>query len=269
MSRIKEVLGYVLGGILIFGGLLSMFWLGVPNLTYNKPTNVVSEITDYYFYHSQTSTVFYLKSESLGLYVANEPINVSVTTNRMDVRGVQLRFLGAGKYFPNNTAPPESPPSGASLEEWKEWEQAMQHWWDLWEENLNKLSADILRLTNDTDLTFTDPFTNETRPNYPTFSGSIQNLTYSVGGQFSIGITIFQSDGGVIGYDMGDTSYVLQNVIEVSPPETLLQIKSNYISVGLGWIGIGVSPLLAGILLTWETAKSRLPKYRIYAEDWD
>lgn len=107
MSRIKEVLGYVLGGILIFGGLLSMFWLGVPNLTYNKPTNVVSEITDYYFYHSQTSTVFYLKSESLGLYVANEPINVSVTTNRMDVRGVQLRFLGAGKYFPNNTAPPE------------------------------------------------------------------------------------------------------------------------------------------------------------------
>ena len=269
MSQLKEGLGYVLGGILIFGGLFSMFWLGVPNLIYSKPTNGVSEITDYYFYHGQVNTVFYLKTESVGLYVANEPINVSVTANRMDVKGVQLRFLGAGKYFPNNTAPPASPPSGASRQEWELWEQVYQHYWDLWNENINKSSLDILHLTNDTDLTYTDPFTNVTRPNYPTFSGSIQNLTYSIGGQFSIGITVTQSDGSVVGYDMGDTSYVLQNVIEVSPPETLLQIQSNYISVGLGWIGIGISPLLAGILLTWETAKSRSPKHKIYDNDWE
>ena len=268
MSRLSEGGGVILSVLLIFGGLYS-FYMGIPNLLDNKPHNVLSEITDYYFYHGQIQTVFFIKTESIGLFVADEPINVSVTTDRMNASYVQLRFLGAGKYFPNNTSPPISPSSGASMQEWEQYEQALQQYYDLQNENERKLSSDTLLLTNDTNLTYTNPFTNETVPNYPTFSGSIQNLTYSVGGLFDIGVTVAQLDSGVVGYDMGDTSYVLQNVIQISPPETMLQIRSNYILTGLGWIGVGLSPLLAAIALVREIAKSHSPRHKFYDNDWE
>jgi hypothetical protein len=267
MSRLMEGLGVFFSVMLIIGGLYS-FYDGIPYLLDNKPHNKVSEITDSYFYHGQISTVFFIKTESVGLFVADEPINVSVTTVGTDVRGIQLRFLGAGKYFPNNTAPPSPPSGNSSSEAWNQWEKEMQQYDESQRQN-EESSADILLLTNDTDLTVTIPFENITLPNYPTFSGSIQNLTYSVGGQFSIAVTVTQANGTVVGYDMGDTSYILQNVIEVSPPETMLQIQSNYILTGLGWIGIGLSPLLASIALIWEIAKSHSAKRKTYDGDWE
>lgn len=77
-----------------------MVCLVIPNITQTEPTDIVPEISDYYFYHGQVNTIFYVKAESEGLYAATPLINVSIATNRLDVQGIELEFLGASKYFP-------------------------------------------------------------------------------------------------------------------------------------------------------------------------
>lgn len=270
MSKLAQAIVLVISFVLVGSGLYFIS-MGLSKVTDNKPHDIVTEINDYYFYHGQVQTVFYIKTETTGAFLADNPINVSVTTNRMDVNGIQLEFLGASKYFPNNTAPPEPPPIGSSEQAWTQYEQAIQVWANALRQNTEKSSENILFLTNDTDITRTNPFDNTTLPNYPTFSGTFQNLTYSVGGEFSIGITITQSDGGVVGYGVGDTSYIINNAIGISPPETLLQIESNNILTGLGWIGIGVSPFIAGLAIWVELVKpyTTPARGRTYDNDWE
>lgn len=268
MSKLALVLVLVVSSALVGAGLFCTV-IGLSRVADNKPSNAVTEINDYYFYHGQVQTVFYVKTETIGAFMPDNPINVSITTNGMDIRGVQLEFLGASRYFPNNTAPP-SPPNSSSWQAWEQYEQALQKWDNATRQNLEKISENILFLTNDTRMTITEPFTNITFPGYPTFSGAFHNLTYSVGGEFSIGVTITQSDGGVVGYGLGDSSYVLNNVISISPSETLFQIESNNILVGLGWIGVGAA--LFALLLAWvELIKPyTIPiRRKTYDNDWE
>ena len=96
---------------------------------------------------------------------------------------------------------------------------------------------------------------NVTFPKFSTFSGLLQNVTYPAGGKFDVGLTIVKRDGGVIGYGMSDLSYVLKEAMEVSPPEVLLQIKNNNSITGLSYIGIGVAPLIAGLVGISEILK--------------
>lgn len=269
MPKLAQIIVLVTSLALIVSGLIVIL-IGLSRVTDNKPNNVVSEINDYYFYHGQIQTVFYVKTDTIGAFMASNPINISITTNGMNVKGIQLEFLGASRYFPNNTAPP-SAPNSSSWQDWAQYGQAMQEWANAINQNLAKIHENILLLTNDTNLTWSIPFENITIPNYPTFSGEFQNLTYNVGGDFSIGVTVTQSDGNVVGYGLGDTSYIIDNAITISPPETLLQIESNNILTGLGWIGIGVSPLIAGLAILVEFVKpyTTPTRRRVYDGDWE
>lgn len=79
------------------------------------------------------------------------------------------------------------------------------------------------------------------------FSGSITNLTYSAGGDFDIGITVINENGGVVGYEMGNREYVIEKAIHISPPEVLLTIRTNNLMTGLAWMGIGLALLIPGL----------------------
>ena len=172
---------------------------------------------------------------------------------------MQLQFEGADKYFPNNKPEPfpSLPPYGSTKEEYDQYNEAVEAYWEnhrkTIDETFEQVSANIMHLQSDrniSDFELPEGFpypTNYSIPKYSTFSGSLENLTYSTGGKFDIGITVNKADGGVIGYGMSDLSYVLTDVIEVSPPETLLQIKNNNIMSGLAWIGIGLPFLIAGL----------------------
>jgi len=271
MSKLARVVVLVISFALIGPGLYFIA-IGLSRVTNNKPNNTVTEINDYYFYRGQFQTVFYIEATTIGAFIADNPINVSVTTNSMlNVSGIQLEFLGASKYFPNNTGPPSPPPEGSSEQAWNQYEQAVQEWINATRQDTQKISENIMHMTNDTHLTWYEPFENRTFPNPSTFSGELQNLTYSAGGEFSIGVTIFLSSGAVEGYGLGDTSYVIDNALTISPPETLLQIESNNILTGLGWIGIGISLFVPGLVILVELIKPyAIPtRPRVYDGDWE
>jgi len=232
--------------------------MGLPYVT-NNIHKKISVIRNYYF--DRIPVWIHIKMETEDAFVANNPINISVKTtpiNLDEIKGLQLEFEGVDKYFPDELEPPPSPPPlGSTKEEYEQYWKAMEEYWRNFEKYMNKTSeqsgANILHLQSDrkvSDFEFLKDFPipeNYSIPKYSTFSGSLQYLTYSAGGKFDIGITIFKADGSVIGYGMSDLSYVLKDAIEISPPEVQLQIKNSNIMTGLGWIGIGLPFLIAGL----------------------
>jgi len=72
-----------------------------------------------------------------------------------------------------------------------------------------------------------------------------------------MGITLIKADGGVIGYEMGDREYAIKEAINVSPPETLIQLRNANIMRGLGFIAIGLPLLMAGLDFLRELIKLR------------
>lgn len=248
----------VLSGVLIIVGAV-LFVEGIPYVT-NNVHKKVSATRSHYF--DKIPSWIYVRMETEDAFTANNPININITTtiiNLDKIRGLQLSFEGADKYFPFNKPEPypSMPPFGSTKEEYDQYRKAVDEYWENHEKSLNEtfeqLSANILHLQSDRDISdfelpegFPLP-ANYSIPKYSTFSGSLQKLMYSTGGKFDIGITVYKADGGVIGYGMSDLSYVLKDVIEISPPETLLQIKNNNIMSGLAWIGIGLPFLIAGL----------------------
>jgi hypothetical protein len=237
----------IIGSGIITAGLIK---------TGEMPQGMIPINNSYYFPQNEFSAVFYIKIETEATLMANNPINFSVTTNSLDVRQIQLEFLGASLYFPNRTQPVlPTLPSYPTEQDWQLYEKQMDTYWNEVEkqndELRNSLEANILQLQNDTNLYVTFPFENVSYPNYPTFSGA-KEITYPVGGKYSIGVTVTLSDGGVVGYGVGNTAYVLNDVVEVAPLETKYQLENNSIMVGLGWIGIGITMALAGIALLVE-----------------
>ena len=252
----------IICGVIFIIGVASIVE-GFPYLT-NKidVQNKISSIRIFLF--EKIPVWVYVKMETNNAFTANNPIDVEMTTPSIDlekIRSIQVTFVGAEKYFPNfNPAgPPEMPDFGSPQEIWDEYHRATTEYWEnyerMFEELHDQTRANILFLYSDKDYDadFNLPQGVERPENFPkysTFSGSLQNLTYNLGGKFDIGITITKRDGGVIGYGMSDLSYRIQDAIEVSPPETLIQIKNNNIMTGLGWIGIGL-PFLIAALTGW------------------
>lgn len=231
---------------------VALITLGVTKI-YEMPQNIVSATNSHYFYQDEVHTIFYIKATTVGAFIADTPLNVSITTNRMDAMAVQLEFLGASKYFPNHTRPIMPTPIAIwSEENIQEYRDAIDAYHAEYEKQNENLGSNILHLQNDTDIFYTLPFENTTIPNYPNFSGVFENLSYPIGGKFGIGVTITLSNGNVVGYGIGNTNYVIKDYIEVAPLETRYQIQNNYIMTGLGWIGIGITILLSGVALIIE-----------------
>lgn len=271
MIKLGQIIIAIVSIILVSSGSL-IIDNGLSYTTNDMPKNPVKEINSYYFYQNEIQTVFSIKAETTGAFMASNPINISVTTNGLNIKGIQLEFLGASQYFPNNTQPllptfPPYPPSNLTQQEWsnqytknmQQYENAMKQYDNENKEKIsdasNAISSNILFLSNDSNIKTYDSFLNETFQNYPTFSGTIQNLTYPVGGKFSIGVTVTSSDGNVNGYGLGNTAYLISNFIEVDPSSTVFQIQSNNILIGLTYVSIGLTILLAGIALIIELVK--------------
>jgi hypothetical protein len=223
-------------------------------------------------FSNKLNTWFTITSSTMDAYAANNPIDIQIQTGMLDldeIRQIQLTFIGAQKaVITKEPTLPELPPSNASREEYDQYWEAMEKYHEdsqkYWEEYRTAISSNIFFLNSlesydkllqrEKEInSFTGQ--NRTLPKFSRFQGTIQNLTYTTGGTFDIGVTLKKRDGGVVGYGMSDLSYVIDDVISISPPEVLKQIENNNIMTGLGYIGIGVAPLVAGLVGILEIFK--------------
>ena len=236
---------------------------GFPYLTNSiSVQDNISSIRSFLF--EKIPVWIYLKMETKNAFTANNPIDVEMITipiNLEEIKSIQVNFIGAEKYFPDDDLGrfPEMPEFVSPNEFGDEYYVAIEKYTDqrkqMYEGTYNQASAHVLHLYSDkdydTDFNFSGGIERpENFPKYSSLSGSLHNLRYNLGGTFDIGITITKRDGEVIGYEMSNISYILQDAIEVSPPEALIQIKNNNIMTGLGWIGIGL-PFLIVALTGW------------------
>jgi hypothetical protein len=265
-------------GLLIVGAVL--FGVGWWHIIYNTPQDKISEINSFEFNVGPAAGWYTVEMDSLGAFTANNPINVSVTTTPIDlnqVHSIQLSFEGASKVFPIFTPPayPTRPPFNATQAEWNQYLKTLNDYWNNYDKALAQFEqasrANLIFLVNDTYFPVPPELQQEnvSFPEFSTFSGSLQNLTYSNGGAFNVGITV-NTVKGTFGYGVGDTTYVLPNAMTISPPETMLQIESNNIITGLGWIGLGIPFLLAGLTEVLGIIKrNAFPNRKTYDGDWE
>lgn len=162
----------------------------------------------------EVGTWFHLKLETSDLFAAFNPINISVRTGACDpdIRVIQLHFEGARSSFMGdyNFSDPEQ-----------------------FEEYLNQSHREIVHLQ---------------RESLTTFAGSIQDVTYTTGGEFNIGITITREDGGVEGYGMGNTNFALKQIMKISRPEALIQLRNSRVTTGLTYATVGLALLAVGLV---------------------
>jgi hypothetical protein len=243
---------------------------GYPYLQ-NQVHEELPPVVQHHFFNKLNTWVT-ITTSTMDAYAANNPIDVQIQTNMLnldEIRQIQLTFIGAQKaVITEEPILPELPPANASREEYDQYWKAMEKYHEesqkYWEEYRTASSSNILFLNS---LESYDKLLqrekeiisitgqNRTLPKYSRFQGTIQNLTYTTGGTFGIGVTITRRDGGVVGYGMTDLSYIIEDVITISPPEALKQIENNNIMTGLGYIGIGVAPLVAGLVGILEIFK--------------
>lgn len=176
-----------------------------------------TRIAYFSFLSREVGTWFYIKLETLDLFAAFNPINVSIHTAACDpnIRSIQLNFEGASSYFPGdyNFSDPSFYP-------------------EQYEEFLESLKSNIVHLE---------------RNSLTTFAGSIQNLEYTSGGEFDIGITITDQNGTVTGYGVGNTDFALKNAMRISPPEALVQLRNSRVTTGLTYAVIGLTSIAVGL----------------------
>lgn len=251
---------------LITTGLIFCIY-AYPYMTNNihEKTSAIKNV-----YYGKIPTWFHIKMKTNDAFTANNPIDIQINTTLIDldqIRTFQVTLEGAEKDFSENEPTrPETPPFGASQELYNQYREAMDKYFEDYqkyrEEEMNARFANIFFLNSDKDYnelvqreqeinslrqSVNTSRENITLPKFSTFSGLLQNVTYSAGGKFDVGLTITKRDGGVIGYGMSDLSYVLKEAIEISPPEINLQIKNNNIITGLGIIAVGLVPLVVGL----------------------
>jgi len=251
---------YSVSCVVLVGIGIVLFVEGFP-LIADKAHKKVSAFRDYYF--DGIPMWIQVKMETLDAFTANNPIDVEMSTtpiNLDEVRVMQLSFEGAKQYFPTKPMDsPTMPPIGSPQEVWDQYKREVEEYWDTFEkymkDSFEKAGLNMLFLRSDKDISDFNLPENSSLPKFSTFSGTLQNLTYSTGGKFDIGITVTKANGEVIGYGMSDLSYVLKEAIEVSPPETLLEIQNRNIMSGLGWIGLGLPFLIAGLTGLLEILK--------------
>jgi len=211
-----------LGPILLISSLFFLVGIGsaiviVKALPFVQDKIHESRVAYLSFLSKEVGTWFILKLETRDLFAAYNPINVSIHTSACnpEIRSIQLEFVGASSYFPRdyNFSDPSFFP-------------------EQFEALRKSLESNIVILERNT---------------LTTFAGSKQNLTYTTGGEFDIGITVTYQDGRVVGYGVGNTDFVLKNAIRVSPPEVLVQLRNGRITTGLTWAAAGLTFIAIGI----------------------
>jgi hypothetical protein len=169
------------------------------------------------FKSDEVGTWFTLKLETEDLFTAFNPINVSVHTGAVDtnIRTIQLEFQGASSYFLGeyNFSDPSFFP-------------------EQYEKLRKAIESNIFHLQ---------------RNSLTTFAGSKQNLTYTTGGEFDIGITVTYQDGRVIGYGLGNIDFALKKAIRISPPEALVQLRNGNYTLGLAYAAVGLTLVAVGL----------------------
>jgi hypothetical protein len=261
------VYAIVCGFLLILG--ITLIIQAVPYFT-NSKTNNISPIKK--IYCAQLNAWIKIKMTTNAIVAANNPIDIQVNTTSLDldqIKTIQLTFEGAEKEVTLTGTPPVDPtppPNDASKEDKAQYEADLKKYTELYsqyhEQELLALRANVLDLESDRDYDelvqrehevnagrqyLLNTTENITLPKSSTFSGLIQGVNYPAGGKFDVGITIIMRDGTAFGYGINDSTYVLKDAIEVSPPEVTLQIENNSIMLGLAWAGAGLVIAAIGI----------------------
>lgn len=212
--RIKLTLLIVSLFVLIGMGLAIIIDQALPYIQ-----NEVHESRTAYlsFKSDEVGTWFTLKLKTNDFFAAFNPIDVSIHTGACDpnIKTIQLEFVGASSYFPGDY---NFSDSSFFPEQYNKLKEAM--------------SSNILHLE---------------RNSLTTFAGSKQNLTYTYGGEFDIGITVTYQDGRVEGYGLGNTDFALKKAMRISPPEVLVQLKNNNLTLGLTYTAVGLTLLAIGL----------------------
>ena len=184
-----------------------------PYLENRIHTNRISNMT---FFSEEIQSYISFKLETVDTFVANNLIRISIATGTtINIKSIQLTFEGAQQYFIGDY----------NFSDIK----SIDKFNDDVEKNIIRLERKAHPVTN-----------------ISTFSAYNKNLTYNQGGKFDIGITITKENGEVIGYELGNRNYVLNDVMQISPPEILISIKNNNLILGLTNIGLGLALLGIG-----------------------
>ena len=243
---------------------------GYPYVVNQIHEKIPAMVQDIFF--DKMKTWFTITVSTTDVYAANNPLDVQIKTgtiNLDEIREIQIQFLGAQKaVLSKEPVLPDSPLPNASSVEMNQYQTAMQKYSDdlrkYYDEYRDAMSSNVIFLNsvqNYEKLVERDQQINAfignnmSLPKYSQFAGSIQNLTYPIGGTFDLGITLKLRNGSVVGYGMTDLSYAIKDAITVSPPEVMKQVESNEIMTGLGYIGIEIAPLVAGLVGILEILK--------------
>ncbi|MHC4183743.1 MAG: hypothetical protein ACYSR0_10365 [Planctomycetota bacterium] len=200
------------------GSVLSSF----PYL-YNNIHDDVSLIRSYETDNPKGHFVITYKTKDA--FVAGNPINVTIMTGNMkEFEHIELQFIGSEQYV---------------IEYYNYSNTSIDNLVDI-QNKLQSLSENILK----THVALEKKSWIEY---YDYFEGNINDVIYSSGGDFDIGLTVKKEGELLKGYLMGDNDYVIREAIHISPYESMISIETNRIMIGLSWIGIGIALLIAGL----------------------
>jgi hypothetical protein len=253
------------GAFLTIGSIIIVVY-ALPYSTNNVHENI-TVVIDFYFAKSPTWFHFIIKTSDA--MIANNPIDLKISTTLIDldqVSQIQITLEGAEKAFEGSESiMPKPPPAGSSENDYSQYVKAMDKYAEdyrkYFDEKMKSDTSNIFHLSSDRSYDdmvkqeqeinklrgLSSTQTNITFPKFSTFSGSIKNVTYAVGGKFDVGLTFIGRNGIPVGYGMSDISYALNDVLEISPPEVKLQIKSNNLTTGLSYIAVGIAILFVAI----------------------
>jgi len=231
-------------------GALSSFGLalilvnGLPLINNDVHEPISQEIT---IRNEKIGPWFTIILETENIFSANNPINVTVRTGAVveNWKYIQLECLGAKEPLAEDWPDFPVPPTDVMAENYSEAFEEYIEEMEKYQEKMNEYSekfrdvvgSNIVHLKKDMNI----------------FKGKKNNLIYRNGGQFDIGVTINPEEGSVFGYGMGDTSYILENVITVSPPEALYTFKQSNVITGLSWatLGLGFFAIGASAIISY------------------
>lgn len=194
------------------------------------------------FFSEKLGGYIHIKFETTDLFSANNNITISIYARPLlltnidgkdienEVKWIQITFEGSGKYFPGDFERPRS--EDYNFSNFSEFDRYEKDWDEYYEEYDNRLKSNTIQLTR-----VKNYYTNKT--DY--FIGKKENLTYGIGGDYDIGFTLNVEKGGVIGWEMGDRSYVIKDAVHISPPEALISLNNNNIMMGISKIGLALA----------------------------
>lgn len=217
--------------ILLAVGLLISIFQALPYFQDKHHINIVS----YRGYSGEMTnlTSIYFKMETSDVFVANNPINISISTGVTDeVRGILLTFDGAESCFLGDLYEATQPIYSQPLSS----------------EKIKKLSDEIETFNKkcSNNKILLQKISLLTGSNISYFSGNLQ-LTYPEGGNFDIGIS-FDRGRGNEGYEFGNRQSAIKGAIPILSPDILYSINNSNIMTGLAWLGIGLTLILPGLI---------------------